>query len=37
MTRSELKTVAVAVGVVILLAQLDATRGLVSGGNRYFR
>jgi hypothetical protein len=31
------QTVAVAVAAVALLNQIDATRGIVSGGNRYFR
>lgn len=37
MNKTMLTTVAVAVGVVVLLAQLPATRDLVNGGNKFFR
>lgn len=30
-------TVAASVAAVVVLNQFDATRGIVSGGNKYFR
>jgi len=37
MSKTVLQSAAVAVVAVILLANIDATRGLVSGGNRFFK
>lgn len=37
MSKTVWQSAAVAVVAVILLAQFEGTRGLVNGGNRFFR